>query len=89
MLAGLAGTVLPVIPGPPLSFAGLLVLNFSQWAEYSIELLAAMAFLAAVVTILDYVVPVWGTKKLGGSEAGIRGSTIGLLVGIFVFLPWE
>ena len=87
MLAGLLGTVLPVIPGPPLSFAGLLVLHFSEWAEYSIELLIVMALLAAVVTILDYVVPVWGTKKLGGSDAGIRGSTIGLVAGIFVFPP--
>lgn len=87
MLAGLLGTVLPVIPGPPLSFAGLLVLHFSEWAEYSVEFLVVMAILAAVVSILDYVVPVWGTKKLGGSDAGIRGSTIGLIAGIFVFPP--
>ena len=87
MLAGLLGTVLPIIPGPPLSFAGLLVLHFSEWAEYSVELLVVMALLAAVVSILDYVVPVWGTKKLGGSDAGLRGSTIGLIAGIFVFPP--
>ena len=87
MLAGLLGTVLPVIPGPPLSFAGLLVLHFSEWTEYSVEFLVVMAVLAAVVSVLDYVVPVWGTKKLGGSDAGIRGSTIGLIAGIFVFPP--
>ena len=87
MLAGLLGAVLPIIPGPPLSLAGLLVLHFSSWGEYSTEFLVAMAVLATVVSILDYIVPVWGTRKLGGSDAGIRGSTIGLIVEVFVFPP--
>jgi hypothetical protein len=44
------------------------------------------AIIVIIVAILDYVVPVWGTRKYGGTKAGVRGSIIGLIIGIF-FLP--
>lgn len=43
--------------------------------------------IAVIVTVLDYFVPVWGTKKFGGSKYGVRGATIGLIVGIFFGPP--
>ena len=80
---GLAGCILPVIPGPPLSFVGLLMLHFTRYAQYSSEFLILMAFIAVAVTVLDYLVPIWGTRKFGGSKAGVWGATLGLIVGLF------
>ena len=87
MIIGLLGCVLPVLPGPPLSFVGLLLLHFSKYAEFSFNFLVLFGSITVIVTVLDYVVPLWGTKKSGGSKAGIWGATIGLLIGIFVFPP--
>ncbi len=87
MLIGLIGCILPVIPGPPLSYIGLLVLHFTRFAEFGVTFLVLMACVAIIVTILDYIVPLWGTKRFGGSKAGIWGATIGLLIGIFVLPP--
>ncbi len=87
MIVGLVGCVLPVIPGPPLSFAGLLLLHFSKYAQFSFEFLLLFGSIAAVVTVLDYVVPIWGTKKFGGSKAGMWGAAIGLVIGIFILPP--
>ena len=42
---------------------------------------------AVVVTILDYIVPVWGTKKFGGTKYGTRGATVGLIIGLFLGPP--
>ncbi len=84
IIIGLIGCVLPVIPGPPLSFLGLLALSYTQWGEFSSNLLWTMAILAVVATVIDYVVPIWGTKKFGGSKAGMWGATIGLVVGLFL-----
>lgn len=86
MLLGIAGCVLPVIPGPPLSFLGLLLLQFRQEPPFTAKFLVIWALVAATVTVLDYVVPIYGTKKFGGSKMGVWGSIAGLILGIF-FLP--
>ena len=83
-LIGLVGAVVPGIAGTPFSFLGLLVLSFVKGIEYSSGFLVVMGIIGAIVFALDYVVPVWGTKKLGGTKAGVRGSTIGLFLGLFV-----
>lgn len=79
--------MVPVIPGPPLSFAGLLILHFTQFAEYSKTLLLILGSVSIIVAVFDYLVPIWGTKKFGGSKYGIRGATIGLIVGLFFGPP--
>jgi len=87
LLLGLAGAVLPVLPGPPLSYAGLLLFHFTDRFQYSNTLLIVYGILMVVITIADYVVPVYGTKKMGGTKYGMWGSTIGLIIGIFFFPP--
>jgi uncharacterized protein len=86
MIIGVIGSILPGIPGPPISYLGLLLLQWTRFAQFSINLLIILAIIVLGVAILDYVVPVWGTKKYGGTRAGVRGSTIGLIIGV-ILLP--
>lgn len=86
LLAGFFGSVLPVLPGPPLSWLGLLILHFSVYAAFSTGFLFISFLVMAAVTALDYIIPVWGTKRFGGSRGGVIGSTLGLIAGLF-FLP--
>jgi hypothetical protein len=88
-LVGLIGCVLPVIPGPPLSFLALLILSYAKnWEPFSLTFLVIMAILTVVVSILDYVIPAGGAKKYGASKTGMWGSIIGMPLGLFVFPPW-
>lgn len=82
VLLGLVGSIVPGIAGPPFSFLGIMVLSFVSGIDYSWGFLLVMGIIAAFVFALDYWVPIWGTKKLGGSKAGVRGSMIGLALGI-------
>ena len=84
-LTGILGAIIPGLPGPPIGFAGLLLVHLTSLHEYSMNFLGIMGSLALFITLLDYYVPIYGTKKFGGSKAGVRGSTIGLLIGVFVF----
>ena len=84
MLFGIIGCLVPVLPGPPLSFLGLVLLQFTKFADFSAGILITMALIALVVTVLDYIVPVWGTRKFGGSKYGIRGAAVGLIIGLFL-----
>ena len=88
MITGLIGAFLPIIPGPPLSYGGLILLNVTHWSTFSTTFMVVMGVVAGVVTLIDYYVPVWGARKLGGSPAGVRGSLIGLIVGLFLFPPF-
>ena len=63
LLVAFAGCFLPVLPGPPLAFGALILLHFTTVTDVPSEVLWSMAGLALLVTILDYVVPVWGTRK--------------------------
>ncbi|KPM49727.1 DUF456 domain-containing protein [Jiulongibacter sediminis] len=82
LIIGLAGSVLP-LPGPPLSFAGIIALHYSKYADFSQDLLFGLGAATVIITLLDYYVPIWGTKKFGGTKAGMRGSTAGLIIGMF------
>lgn len=84
MIAGIAGCLLPVLPGPPLSYLGLVVLHFTRFADISRNLFIILAIVAIVVTVIDYVVPIWGTRRFGGSKYGMRGATVGLIIGLFL-----
>jgi len=84
LLTGIVGCLLPVIPGPPLSFAGIVLLHFSRFAEFSNTILLILGIVVFVVTVLDYLFPVWGTRIFGGSKYGARGATIGLIIGLFL-----
>jgi uncharacterized protein len=86
LILGFLGCLLPVLPGTPLNYAGLLLLHFSRFGQFSPTTLLFLGVLTAIVQILDYYVPVWGTKKYGGSKYGTWGSMIGLIAGLF-FLP--
>jgi uncharacterized protein YqgC (DUF456 family) len=84
MLIGIIGCLVPVLPGPPFSFLGIILLHFSRFGEFSNSALIVFAAITVVVSVLDYVVPIWGTKRFGGSKYGTRGATIGLIIGIFL-----
>ena len=85
-IIGLLGSIIPGLPGPPFSWAALIVAHLTPSIEFSSTLLIATAVAAVVITILDYVVPSWSTKHHGGSKAGVWGCNIGLVISI-VGLP--
>jgi uncharacterized protein YqgC (DUF456 family) len=84
MIIGIIGCLVPVLPGPPLSFLGLILLQVSKFGDFSSTTLIVLAAITIVVAILDYIVPIWGTKKFGGSKYGTRGATVGLIIGLFL-----
>jgi len=87
-LAGLAGCILPVMPGPVLAYVSLIILNLAKgWAAFSLTFMIVMAVSAVVMTVLDFMVSTMGAQKYGASKAGIWGSVIGTIVGILFFPP--
>lgn len=87
MITGIAGSVLPVLPGAPLSWVGLLLLHLTEAITLSWWFLGITLLVAVGITVLDYIIPAMGTKRFGGSKAGVWGTTIGLIVGIIAPIP--
>ena len=87
LIVGLAGSVVPVLPGPPLSYVGLLVLQWSGYGGFSSDFLWLWATITVVVTVVDYFLPVWMTRTFGGSRSATIGSMIGIVAGMFLFPP--
>jgi uncharacterized protein YqgC (DUF456 family) len=87
IVLGIVGCFLPVLPGPPLGFVGILLLHFSSLGHFSTTLLIVLGLVVLVVSVLDYLVPILGAKQFGGSNMGVIGCVVGLIMGLFVFPP--
>lgn len=83
MLAGLAGCLVPLLPGPPLSYLGLLVLQLQHEVPFTWQFLAVWGILVLLITFLDYFIPIYGTKRFGGTRYGLWGCAIGLVAGFW------
>lgn len=87
LILGIIGSVVPGLPGPPLAWLGILLVHFSGIAQFSALFLTVSAVIAAIITLLDYIIPSWSTKRHGGSKAGVWGCNIGLVISI-IGLPF-
>jgi len=87
LLAGFLGAVIPILPGPPLSYAGLLLLQWSGYGRFTSPFLWLWFGITVIVTVIDYILPSLLTKQFGGSRYASVGAFLGLLAGIFFFPP--
>lgn len=87
MILGLIGSFLPILPGPLTSWVGLLVFHLTDVVPMNWTFLIITFVIALAIWVLDYIIPAMGTKRYGGSKAGMIGTTIGLLVGLFSPIP--
>lgn len=87
LVGGIAGCVLPILPGAPLGYAGLLLLHFTGRADFSMTQLVTWLIIVVILQVVDFITPLLGSKYTGGSEFGNRGCVAGTLIGMF-FLPW-
>lgn len=86
LILGVVGSILPVLPGAPLSWAGLLTFYFTS-VPFNYWVLSITFILALAIMILQYIIPAYGTKKYGGSKWGMVGTIIGLFAGFFIPVP--
>jgi hypothetical protein len=87
-VVGLSGMLLPIVPGAPILFLGLL---FGAWAEYfqfiGLGTLLILAFMTALTYVVEFAASALGVKKYGGSNRAMIGAVLGGVVGMFLGLP--
>ena len=84
VVIGVAGSFIPIIPGPLCGWLGLLLIHLTSVVTMDWTFLGITLSVAILIFILDYFIPIWGTKRFGGTKAGAYGAGIGMLVGIFM-----
>ncbi|NLM38108.1 MAG: DUF456 domain-containing protein [Firmicutes bacterium] len=84
LLLGFCGSFLPVLPGLPLAWAGLLIARFSSKSAITTTTLVICLLVTILVTLLDSLAPAWFTRRAGGTRAGARGAMVGMFIGLFL-----
>lgn len=88
LVVGLIGAVAPLLPWSLLSILGILLIH--RTGTYQIPFMWIIIFVILVIlaNIIDYYLPIWGTKKYGGTKAGVWWSIIGMIIWFFVIPPF-
>ncbi len=82
LFLGLLGSMIPGLPGPPLSYIGILLIHFFTGTQFSTSFLLTWAVIVVLVFLLDYFMQIWGVKKFGGGRKAIIGTFVGLFMGL-------
>ncbi len=83
LIAGVIGCIVPLLPGPPLSYLGMLALQLRQEPPFTLHFMLLWLAVVVVVQVLDYVFPLLAARKFGGTRYGVWGCAIGLLAGFW------
>lgn len=84
VLIGLIGALVPVLPGPVLVFAGLLLASWADdFARVGPATLAILALLTVAVYVVDFLAGAYGVEKTGASRRAVLGAVFGTVVGLF------
>lgn len=84
VLVGIAGTILPALPGLPLVFAGMLLGAWAgDFAYIGVPTLVVLGVLTALSLVVDFWATALGAKRVGASGKAVTGAVIGTFVGIF------
>lgn len=89
-IIGIAGSILPALPGTPISWVGMLLLYIwgtgtnAMGESMPLKTLIIWGVVVIIVSLIDYVVPMYFTKVTGGSKYAERGAMVGLIAGIFL-----
>ena len=87
LILGVIGSVIPILPGPLLSYIALLLYHFFI-NRMNVDSIIWIGLAVAVISVLDYFFQIYGVKKAGGGKYAIRGSVVGVLLGILLFPPF-
>lgn len=83
-VVGVAGCILPVLPGTPICYVGMILMACTEYSTLTKPILITFLIVTVLVSIADYLLPAWLSRRFGGSKHGARGATIGMVVGLFL-----
>ena len=85
VVIGLAGTVLPALPGVPLIFGGLLLIAYQDgFNKVGVVTLIILGVLSVLAVAIDYIAAIFGAKRVGASRLALIGATVGTIAGLFL-----
>ena len=87
-LIGITGSFVPVIPGPFISWLAILIINLTDAVEFNLNFVLITLSVAVAIGLIDYLIPIIGVKKLGGTKSGQVGTFVGLVLAIIMIGPF-
>jgi uncharacterized protein YqgC (DUF456 family) len=88
IILGYVGSFVPGLSGPPLAWVAILLLYFISNIQLPLWVLIVTGVIAGLSLLLEWIIPAYGTKIFKGSKYGIRGSYIGMIIGIIAPIPF-